>query len=171
LVPWIPAGNSPISFPVSVTSSSPEETFALGEALSVLLKKGDIVALKGPLGAGKTCFVKGIARGLGVKEDVTSPTYTIVSEYEASPPPIEQAGAETAALKSPAVIYHIDAYRLRGNDDFTAIGGEDIIFADGISLIEWSERIEDFIPAKAIRVDIAISEDGKRLIRMYRLGA
>ena len=122
-----------------------------------MLEKGDIVALKGPLGAGKTCFVKGIARGLGVEEEVTSPTYTIVSEYEAFP-----------STESPAVMYHIDAYRLKGNDDFSAIGGEDIIFADGISLIEWSERIEDFIPQEALRVDIEISGDGKRLIRMYR---
>ena len=158
--PWIPAENSLISFPALITSTSPEETFALGESFASLLKKGDVVALKGPLGAGKTCFVKGIARGLGIEEAVTSPTYTIVSEYEA-----------VLSSGSPAVLYHIDAYRLKGNDDFAAMGGEDILFADGISLIEWSERIEDSIPREALRVDIEIIESGQRLIRMYRLSA
>ena len=70
----------------------------------------------------------------------------------------------------PVALYHIDAYRLKGSDDFSAIGGEEILFADGISLIEWSERIEDFIPSQALRVDIEIGEDGKRLIRMYIKG-
>ena len=153
---WIQTENSPISLPAFFTSLSPAETFAVGKNLAPLLQKGSIVALKGPLGAGKTCFAKGIACGLGVTEEVTSPTYTIVSEYEAFPP----AGP-------PAVMYHIDAYRLKGNDDFSAIGGEDIIFADGISLIEWSERIEESIPPGAVRVDIEIAEGGKRLIRIY----
>jgi len=159
---WIQTGNFQDNFPGFFTSSSPEETFSLGKSLALLLKKGDIVALKGPLGAGKTCFVKGIAQGLGVEEEVTSPTYTIVSEYEAFP------SALPHSVDSPVLIYHIDAYRLKGTDDFTAIGGEDIIFADGISLIEWSERIEEFIPQEALRVDIEITEGGKRLIRMYR---
>jgi len=153
LATWIQAENFPISLPASFASSSAEETFALGQSLACLLKKGSIVALKGPLGAGKTCLVKGIARGLGVAEEVTSPTYTIVSEYE-------------PAAHFPAPIYHIDAYRLKGNDDFSAIGGDEILFADGISLIEWSERIEDAIPPAALLVDIAIGEDGKRLIRV-----
>ena len=155
----IPTENFPINLPASFSSSSPEETFALGERLASLLQNGSIVALKGPLGAGKTCFAKGIARALGVAEEVSSPTYTIVSEYGA----FLQAGP-------PVTLYHIDAYRLRGSDDFSAIGGEEIVFSDGISLIEWSERIEDFIPPQALRVDIEIADGGRRLIRMYTKG-
>ena len=162
MAPWIQPGSSQISLPASITSSSPEETFSLGVNFASMLKKGDIVALKGPLGAGKTCFVKGVARGLGVRDEVTSPTYTIVSEYGAFPP------AEHAA--EPVVFYHIDAYRLRGSDDFIAIGGEEIIFSSGISMIEWSERIEDLIPNTAFWVDIEICGDDKRLIRIYRTG-
>ena len=143
--------NFPIDFPAVFTCFSAEETFALGERLAPLLEKGSIVALKGPLGSGKTCFAKGIARGLGIYEELSSPTYTIVSEY---------AGAFT--------VYHIDAYRLRGNDDFSAIGGEEIVFGNGISLIEWSERIPAFIPAGAFRVDIELKEDNERLIRIYK---
>jgi len=156
LEPLIRTENSPINLPASFTSSSAEETFALGQRFAALLGRGSIVALKGALGAGKTCFAKGVARSLGVKEEVTSPTYTIVSEYETS-----------ALPPQPALLYHMDAYRLKGNDDFTAIGGEELIFADAVSLIEWSERIEDSIPPQAIVVDIQLAEDGKRLIRMY----
>jgi len=129
----------------------------LGKRFAHILEKGSVVALTGPLGAGKTCFVKGIARGLGICEEVTSPTYTIISEYEG-----------TLGEEDPVPFYHIDAYRLRGNDDFYAIGGEEIVFGKGISVIEWSERIPDFIPALAIKVEIKIIKDDNRLIRIYR---
>ena len=155
--------------PTSIISSLPEETFALGTNLATILKKGSVIALKGPLGAGKTCLAKGIARGLHVEEELTSPTYTIISEYEG-------IISEDSSLKesferkncSNVRLYHIDAYRLGGNDDFSAIGGEEIVFGDGISIIEWSERIPGFIPNEAIRVDIGIQEDQKRHIRIYR---
>ena len=143
---------TPIKFPALITSTSAEETFILGERLAPLLKRGSVVAMRGPLGAGKTCLAKGIARGLGIDEEVRSPTYTIISEYEADSVPF----------------YHIDAYRLEGNDDFSAIGGEDIVFGDGISVIEWSERIPAFIPLTAFFVDIEIKENDKRLIRINR---
>jgi len=140
--------------PEVYTSTGEEETLSLGRRLAPLLKSGSIVALRGTLGAGKTCFAKGIARGLGIEEELTSPTYSIVSEYECT-------------NKIP--LYHIDAYRLNGNDDFSAIGGEEIVFGKGISLIEWSDRIEAFIPPDAFRVDIKINEDGTRLIRVYSM--
>lgn len=146
-----------IDLPFFFTSSSAEDTLSLGKCLAELLEKRSIVALRGPLGAGKTCFAKGIAKGLGIEEEVTSPSYTIVSEYE---------GTITGA--GPVQVYHIDAYRLRGNDDFSAIGGEDIVFGNGVSVIEWSERIPAFIPPEALRVDIEITENGKRLIHIYR---
>ena len=152
----IQAESSPFELPRVFTSSGAEETISLGERLALLLEKGSIVALRGPLGVGKTCFIKGIARGLGVEEEITSPTYTIISEYEG------------VLRGQPAPIYHIDAYRLRGNDDFSAMGGEEIVFGEGISLIEWSERIPAFIPPEALRVDIEIKEDEERLIRIYR---
>ena len=143
--------NFPFKLPCVLTSSSPGETFSLGEGLAPLLEKGDVVALRGPLGAGKTCFVKGIALGLGISEEVTSPTYTIISEYEGKVP-----------------VYHIDAYRLGGEEDFISLGGEEIIFGEGISLIEWSERIPGFILSGAYKVDIAIIEGDTRRISIYR---
>ena len=146
--------------PITVICSSPEETFALGKELARLLKSGSVVALKGILGAGKTCLAKGIARGLGVEEELTSPSYTIISEYMVNFSG-KQASADSLSL------YHIDAYRLGGNDDFSAIGGEEIIFGKGISMIEWCERIPAFIPPGALMVDIQIHEGEKRLIHIY----
>jgi tRNA threonylcarbamoyladenosine biosynthesis protein TsaE len=131
----------------TIVSGSPEETIAAGERLAGFLKPGSVVALRGKLGAGKTCFTKGIARFLGIEEEVTSPTYTIVSEYPGKIP-----------------LYHIDAYRLNGDDDFTALGGEEIIFGGGVSVIEWSERIPESIPPGAVIVELEILPEGGRKI-------
>jgi tRNA threonylcarbamoyladenosine biosynthesis protein TsaE len=141
-----PPRTKPGAFLVSVVSGSPEETMAIGERIARNLTKGSIVALRGGLGAGKTCFVKGIARFLGIREEVTSPTYTIISEYSGGDLPF----------------YHIDAYRLAGDDDFEALGGEEYIYGEGISVIEWSERLKRSIPPAAIRIEISLLGDGNR---------
>jgi len=142
--------------PASIICSTLEETLSLGKEIACFLEKGSVVALNGPLGAGKTCLAKGIAEGLKVKETVTSPSYTIVSEYEGF---IDGNSVQ---------IYHIDAYRLAGNEDFSAIGGEEIVFGEGISIIEWCERIPDFIHKGVLRVDIQIIDDEKRQFNIYR---
>jgi len=146
-----------LDLPAFVICPTADDTVSLGKSLARLLEKGSIVALNGPLGAGKTCLTKGIARALGVKEEVTSPSYAIVCEYE-------------GVLQGENVqVFHIDAYRLAGgNDDFSAIGGEEIVFGNGISIIEWSERIPDFIRDDALRVDIQIMDDEKRRFHIYR---
>jgi tRNA threonylcarbamoyladenosine biosynthesis protein TsaE len=135
--------------PINILSRSREETLALGEKLAGFLARGSVVAIRGPLGAGKTCLAKGIARGLGIDEEITSPTYTIVSEYP-----------------GPCPLYHIDAYRLSGDDDFDALGGEEFIYGGGISVVEWSDRIPSSIPSGAVFVDIEIGERGERAIRI-----
>jgi len=132
-----------------------DDTVSLGKSLARLLKKGSVVALNGPLGAGKTYFTKGIAMALGVKEVITSPSYTIISEYD-------------GVLQGKSIkIFHIDAYRLAGNDDFSAIGGEEMIFGDGISIIEWCGHVPGFINKDALRVDIQIMDDEKRHFHIY----
>jgi tRNA threonylcarbamoyladenosine biosynthesis protein TsaE len=131
-------------------ASSPEETMAIGEALAAGLGRGSVVALQGGLGAGKTCLAKGIARGLGIREELTSPTYAIVSEYAAGRLPL----------------CHIDAYRLGGDEEFQALGGDEYVYGDGIVLIEWSDRIPASIPRSALRVSIEILEDGRRSIEV-----
>ena len=151
--------NTPLNFnlPASFLTASAEETFFLGFQIANLLEKGGIAALNGVLGAGKTVLAKGIGKGLGVKEEITSPTYTIVSEYEG-----------VLSHSGPVSVYHIDAYRLDGNGDFSAMGGEEIVFGKGISLIEWGEKIPSFITGEALKIDIEITKDEKRFIRVYK---
>jgi len=127
----------------------------LGERFAEKLKKGSVIALKGGLGAGKTCLVKGIARGLGITENVTSPTYTIVSEYSA------RLNGETVPL------YHIDAYRLNGDEDFDNTGAGELMGGGGIAIIEWSERIPRSIPTDALHIDIEITGPQSRSFRVY----
>jgi tRNA threonylcarbamoyladenosine biosynthesis protein TsaE len=122
---------------------------AAGEWLASQISKGAVVALRGGLGAGKTCLTKGIARGLGITEEITSPTYTIISEYEA-----------------PFPFYHIDAYRLAGDDDFAALGGEEFLDGGGIAVIEWSDRILGSLPKDAVIVDIRLCSGKRRCIEI-----
>jgi tRNA threonylcarbamoyladenosine biosynthesis protein TsaE len=130
---------------------------SIGEKIARGLKKGSIVALRGGLGAGKTCLTKGIARGLGVLEEVTSPTYTIISEYRATCNEVSRAA-------NALPFYHIDAYRLKGDDDFEALGGNECIYGEGISVIEWSERLPRSIPPSAIIIEIGLLDQGRRSI-------
>jgi tRNA threonylcarbamoyladenosine biosynthesis protein TsaE len=102
-------------------------------------------------------LAKGIARGLGIREELTSPTYTIISEYEARP---EAAGGP------PLPLYHIDAYRLSGGDDFEALGGRDLLYGGGICLIEWADRIREALPPGTIFVEIEIDGENGRTIRI-----
>lgn len=113
------------------------------------LKPGDIVALNGDLGAGKTTITKGIARALGISEDVTSPTYTIVSEYEGALP-----------------LYHMDMYRIEGIEEFEMLGVDELLFGQGVSLIEWSERIAEYLPEDGKAINISINGDGSRSITL-----
>ncbi|MDR1363660.1 MAG: tRNA (adenosine(37)-N6)-threonylcarbamoyltransferase complex ATPase subunit type 1 TsaE [Spirochaetaceae bacterium] len=128
-------------------TNSHDETFELGGELGRFLKKGDVVALKGALGSGKTCLCAGICGALGVKEQVTSPTYTIIHEYEGGFP-----------------VYHIDAYRLSGAEDFENCGGVELMGGGGITLIEWGERVTSCLPNGAVYIEIKITDGGKREI-------
>ena len=108
-------------------TNSPEETEAVGAALGKILKSGTILAYRGDLGAGKTAFTRGLARGLGYCEPVTSPTYTIVNEY----------------LGGRLPLFHFDMYRLASSDDLWDIGWEDYLERGGICAVEWSENVDD----------------------------
>ncbi len=130
-------------------SKSAEETENFGKELGEKLKKGQVVSLRGSLGAGKTVLAKGIARALGINEAIVSPTFTIVQEYH---------GKEK--------LYHLDIYRLSGDDEFESMGGEEFLYPDGITLIEWSEKIEDMLPDDTLFVCISIDENQDRIIEI-----
>ena len=141
-----------MDFLIELLPKSPDETFDIGRRIGALLQPGSIVALNGVLGSGKTYLTKGIAFGLGIKENITSPTYTIINEYNAY-----------------CTFYHIDAYRLNGDKDFTDIGGNEIIESGGICVIEWSERISKSLPDEKISIRLEITGPSSRLIRIEGL--
>ena len=128
-------------------TNSPAETEKIGAALGKILKSGTIIAYRGDLGAGKTAFTRGLARGLGVKESVTSPTYTIVNEY----------------LSGSMPLFHFDMYRLGSEDELFDIGWEDYLDRGGICAVEWSENVEDALEG-AIRVTIEKTGEESRRI-------
>ncbi|OUP46057.1 MULTISPECIES: tRNA (adenosine(37)-N6)-threonylcarbamoyltransferase complex ATPase subunit type 1 TsaE [unclassified Pseudoflavonifractor] len=122
---------------------SPEETRALGRTLAQALQGGAVVAFTGDLGAGKTAFVSGMAEGLGIEERVTSPTFTIVNEYEGGRLPL----------------FHFDMYRLGSADELFHIGWEDYLARNGVCAVEWSENVDEALDGDTIRVDISRGED------------
>jgi tRNA threonylcarbamoyladenosine biosynthesis protein TsaE len=127
-------------------TETPEETVALGRALCLRLKPGDVVAFYGELGAGKTTMIKGVAAGLGVTGVVKSPSFVIATEYAGRIP-----------------VYHIDLYRLDEKSDFESIGLDSHLEGDGVCLIEWAERAEKVLPDEAIRVRMRVEGSGRRI--------
>ena len=130
-------------------TNSPAETEALGAALAARLTPGTVLAYRGDLGAGKTAFTRGLARGLGYAEPVTSPTYTIVNEY----------------LGGRLPLFHFDMYRLSSSDDLWDIGWEDYLDRGGVCAVEWSENVSDAMEG-AITVGIEKLDDTTRRITL-----
>ena len=126
---------------------SPAETEAVGEALAKTLRPGTVLAFRGDLGAGKTAFTRGLGRGLGCTERVTSPTYTIVTEYTSGRLPL----------------FHFDMYRLRSSEDLFDIGWEDYLERGGVCAVEWSENVADALDG-AIWITIEKTGDDSRKI-------
>ena len=134
---------------MEIITNSPTETEAVGASLAAELKPGSVIAFTGDLGAGKTAFTRGLARGLGVEERVTSPTFTIVNEYEGGRLPL----------------FHFDMYRLGSSDELFDIGWEDYLSRGGVCAVEWSENIADALEEGTIRVDIRRgAHDDQRII-------
>ena len=131
----------------SVRSSTPEETAAAGESLGRTLRPGDVVALYGELGSGKTCLVQGLVRGLGVSTGATSPTFVLVNEYRGRLP-----------------VHHVDAYRTSSLTELMDLGLLDLMGADGVTLVEWADRAEPLLPPRTIRVHIHGVGDEPRTI-------
>ena len=119
-------------------SNTPQETFELGKRLAEAAKPGQVYCLDGDLGVGKTVFTQGFARGLGITGPVNSPTFTIVQQYEEGRLPL----------------YHFDVYRIGDISEMDEIGYEDYFYGSGVSLIEWSELIEELLPERAVHVTI-----------------
>lgn len=140
---------------IKIKTSSPEETIAAAEKLGGLLKAGDMIAYKGGLGAGKTTFTRGLAIGMGLGDNVTSPTFALVNEYRGEG----------------MTLYHFDMYRINSEEDLESTGFYDYDFENNVAAVEWSENIADFLPKSTIYITIErlselereiIIEDGGR---------
>lgn len=137
-----------------LVSHSTRRTQSIGRALGRLLEPGDVIALIGQLGAGKTCLTRGIAEGVGADpEIVTSPTFVLINEYQGFIP-----------------LYHFDAYRLRSADDMYALGCEEYFDGNGACLVEWADRVEECLPEEHLRVIIQVCGQNDRAIRFEPRG-
>ena len=134
---------------LSFKTKSVGETIALGEELGKKLIPGAVVALNGGLGAGKTYLSKGIARALGFSGEVKSPTFTLINIYEGRVP-----------------VYHFDCYRLKNNADLENIGYEEYFYGDGVTVIEWADKIRELLPNKYIEVKLTVVDEDKRRIEI-----
>ncbi len=141
------------------TTHSPEETEALGWEFSRKLLPGDIVGLVGELGSGKTCFVRGVAKGLGVRGNVKSPSFTIINILER-----EERRGEINRL------HHIDLYRIRSADDFYDAGLEEYIYGKGISVIEWADKFPELLEVCTIVIRFSYMGEKVREIVIQRRG-
>ncbi len=132
----------------SVETRSPEETWRFAEEVLRRLPSGGVIALHGDLGAGKTCFVQGLAQALGVRSAVNSPTFTLINEHEGTQP-----------------LHHVDLYRIGSADEALGLGIDDLLFGGGITAIEWAERIACLLPPTTIHVTLEAG-DGPEVRRI-----
>ena len=133
-----------------IESHSARETMEFGRFLAGELQSGDVIALTGELGAGKTCLVKGIALGLGITQEATSPTFTLIHEYRGGRLPL----------------YHVDLYRLNSAEQAIAIGIEDYLRTEGVTVIEWAEKIESLLPENVRRIRLETTGESTRRIEV-----
>lgn len=137
-----------------IVTHAAEETRALGAKLAAHLKPGDVVLLQGDLGAGKSEFARGVARGLGITGPVPSPSFTILNAYDEGKLPL----------------YHFDWYRIHEPDEIGEMGFEEQLNGSGVSLIEWSERAPDYLPERALSVKIHVVDENTREITVEPQG-
>ncbi len=129
----------------TLRTDSAQETTALGEKLGRRLRAGDVIALFGDLGAGKTTLTRGIAVGMGLDAEIHSPTFTLIHEHPGEVP-----------------LYHADLYRLAGEEDVDAIGIEEYIYGDGVTIIEWADRMKSMLPPDRLDIDLRMQGDTHR---------
>lgn len=133
-----------------MTSTSVQETHALGARLGNIVQAGDVIALQGDLGAGKTNFVQGLARGLGIAEDVNSPTFILANEYYSGRLPL----------------FHIDAYRVADVAEAEGFGLDDYLNGDGVTVIEWAERVRDALPRDVLWIEFEYVDESTRALHV-----
>jgi tRNA threonylcarbamoyladenosine biosynthesis protein TsaE len=143
---------------LEIISESAAETSAVGKALAGCLRNGDVVLLHGDLGAGKTTLAKGIASALGIEDIVSSPSFSLVNEYD--------TGLDSAVTR----LYHLDLYRLRGEDDLASIGFDDFMAPiDGVTIVEWPERAATTLPERFLLIEFETTRPSSRRLRIISI--
>ena len=137
-------------------SHSEAQTRRLGARLGRLLQSGDIICLEGELGVGKTRFIQGVGRGMGMAEPLTSPTFTLVKEYRTADPFL--------------TLYHIDLYRIEKPAETHTFGLEEYLYGEGVCLIEWAEKVKELLPAARLWITMRHLSESKRAILMQASG-
>jgi tRNA threonylcarbamoyladenosine biosynthesis protein TsaE len=151
---------------IELTTNSERETVKIGQKLGSVLKPGAVVCLNGEIGAGKTAFTRGIAKAMGITEHITSPTFTIVNEYD----PIHKCDIErkpSSECKCP--LYHFDVYRLESSEELEEIGFDEYLSGRGIIVIEWADKVKCILPEQRINVQFLQGSGGeadRRILRM-----
>ena len=136
------------------TSASPTDTTRLAKAFAKKAQRGDVIGLVGPLGAGKTFFIKGFCQALGMDpKEVLSPTFTLIHHYRGTMP-----------------VYHFDAYRLESDREFEDLGYEEQFYGDGVSVVEWADKVFTFLPAGSRILEFSVQGEKARKITCYRKG-
>lgn len=139
---------------IKIITKTPQELEYLGTRMAQFLQAGDFFALDGDLGAGKTLFTQGLARGLEVKEDIASPTFTIIHEYESGRLPL----------------YHMDVYRLKQPEELYDLGYEEYFYGQGVTVVEWAQIIEPLLPDTYLGIELAVVPEGREM-RFHPHGA
>lgn len=139
---------------LELISTGEAQTQAWGAQLAKLLQVGDVVCLVGELGAGKTILTQGIGRGLGVREPIISPTFTLIREYQGRLP-----------------LYHVDCYRLSNPQEAWALGLDDYFYGDGVTVVEWADRIRPLLPHDRLWIEMEYVDPARRRLRWSATGA
>lgn len=134
---------------LTLVTHSPRETRSLGAVLGRLARSGDVFLLIGPLGAGKTCLTQGLARGLGIRDLVTSPTFTLIREYQGRLP-----------------LFHVDCFRLEGTAEALELGLDGYLGGDGLCVVEWADRVMEALPLDHLLVTLTYREGRERVLRL-----
>ncbi|MDD2689428.1 MAG: tRNA (adenosine(37)-N6)-threonylcarbamoyltransferase complex ATPase subunit type 1 TsaE [Candidatus Omnitrophica bacterium] len=141
---------------MEIISKSARDTLEIGRRISKRLRKGDIICLFGELGSGKTVLVKGIAKGLGIeKNNIVSPSFVLMRLY----------------IQGRLPLYHFDLYRLKKTKDILALGLEEYIYGDGITVIEWADRLKNSLPKEFLKINLSFKADSQRRISFTGVGA
>ena len=138
---------------LNIITKSPEETKNIGEEVGKLANRGDLLAFYGELGTGKTCFIQGVSRALKVKDYVTSPSFTIINEYQGKIP-----------------LFHFDLFRLNNADEILELSYKEYFYGEGLTVIEWAEKIEQFLPKEHLKIAIKFKDRDQRLISFIPQG-